>query len=47
MGTVVLTIVRRQLWRAKYLVQSTTDAEYLLFPFQDWESLIDRLATAA
>ncbi len=43
----VLTIVRRQLWRAKYLVQSTADAEYLLFPAQDWESLIDRLATAA
>ncbi len=43
----VLTIVRRQLWCAKYLVQSTPEAEYLLFPVQDWESLIDRLATAA
>lgn len=43
----VLTIVRQQLWKAKFLVHSTRDGKYLLFPKQDWEYLIARLATAA
>ena len=42
----VLALVRRYIWADKY-VKSTHDTGYVLFPVQNWEAILDLLATAA
>jgi len=42
----VLAFVRRYIWADKY-VMSTNNTGYVLFPDQEWEAILDILATAA
>ena len=43
----VLAMVRRALWTEKYFPHSAVDAESILFPRNDWEILLDQLASTA
>ena len=43
----VLAMVRRALWAEKYFPHSAVDAESILFPRNDWEILLDQLASTA
>lgn len=43
----VLAFVRRHLWQAKYLSKSTVQPECVLFSSQEWEMLLNQLASAA
>jgi hypothetical protein len=42
-----LALVRRHLWRAQYLVNSTTDAEFIQFPREAFDRLLTGLLFAA
>lgn len=42
-----LTLVRRHLWRARYLVNSAAEAEFVQFPREAFELLLTGLPLAA
>jgi hypothetical protein len=42
-----LTLVRRHLWRARYLVNSAPQVDYIQFPREEFERLFDDLPLAA
>jgi hypothetical protein len=42
-----LALVRRHLWRARYLVNSTPQAEFVQFPLEAFEHLLSGLPLAA